>query len=260
MSSQASKAVAAAEALRVWSLYGFKTARDLVLEDLAFAMGVLVVSGRLENCDARLLRKGDSGLIRVSDSISEFGQRRFAIAHELGHWELHKHQSQAIACTSEDMVKKYKASAEEVEANYFASSLLMPEPLFGPRCDGRRPSIELVRALADEFQTSLTATAIRLVELSQDYCAVVFSENGKVRWFRASEPFESVFWQDPGSRLPTGSVAAAASRGATDLGRSERLDISVWVDNAGQLEESQITEQVVRLGQQGIVMSLLWLP
>jgi Zn-dependent peptidase ImmA (M78 family) len=206
MSSQASKAVAAAEGLRVWNLYGFKTPTDLVLEDLAFAMGVLVVCGRLENCDARLLRKGERGLIRVSDAISEPGRRRFAIAHELGHWELHKNVSQAVACTSEDMVKKYKASPEEVEANYFASSLLMPEPLFGPRCDGKRPSVELVRTLADEFGTSLTATAIRIVELSQDYCAVVFSENGRVRWFRASEAFEGAFWQDPGSRLPATSV------------------------------------------------------
>jgi hypothetical protein len=42
---------------------------------------------------------------------------QFAVAHDLGHWLLHKNVSQVLACTSEDMVAKYKASPPEIEAN-----------------------------------------------------------------------------------------------------------------------------------------------
>src|SRR5579884_4050918 len=127
------KVLAHAEANGIWSLYGFSSPQDLVLEDLALAMGVLVMDGPLQGADARLLRKGTKGLIRVKDTIPESGRRRFAISHELGHWLLHKNVSQVLACTSEDMVAQYKASDPEIEANYFAAALLMPETLFVPR-------------------------------------------------------------------------------------------------------------------------------
>ena len=110
----------------VWKLYGFTSPKELVLEDLAFAMGVLVMEGRLDGAEARLLRKGSRGIMRVKADIPEPGHKRFAIAHELGHWLLHGSVSQVLACTSEDMVAQYKGSEPEIEANYFASALLMP--------------------------------------------------------------------------------------------------------------------------------------
>jgi IrrE N-terminal-like domain len=101
-------------------------------------------------------------LIRVKEDILEPGRKRFAIAHDMGHWLLHKNVSQVLACTSEDMVAKYKASAPEIEANYFAAELLMPEKLFAPRIDRASLSVRLIKDLAADFQTTLTATAIRL--------------------------------------------------------------------------------------------------
>ena len=46
------------------------------------------------------------------------------------------------------MIIKHKASAPEVEANYFAAELLMPEKLFIPRLRKSRPSFELIKTLA----------------------------------------------------------------------------------------------------------------
>ena len=90
--------------------FGFVGPEELVLEDMAFARGVLVIDATLDSADARLVRSGDRGIIRVSDAIPEAGRRRFAIAHELGHWEMHSKVTQLAVCTDDDMVANYKAS------------------------------------------------------------------------------------------------------------------------------------------------------
>jgi Zn-dependent peptidase ImmA (M78 family) len=257
---QPSKVIPHAEASGIWKLYGFSAPDELVLEDLALAMGVLVLDGPLEGADARLLRKGSKGLIRVKDTIPETGRRRFAIAHELGHWILHKKVSQVLACTSEDMLAQYKASEPEIEANYFAAALLMPEGLFTPRIKAANPSTDLVKSLATYFDTSLTATAIRYVELSDEYCAVVISENGKVRWWRASEQFEDQFWIEPGTPLSRHTVAGSVLYGEKLPRGPEKVDIGAWLSESSGYESDSIMEQVISLERYGQMISLLWLP
>ncbi len=107
---------------------------DIALEDIAMTLGILVIDDHLEGAEARLLRKGGKGIIRVKADIPEIGRRRFAIAHEIGHWELHADLSQWALCSEADVLG-YSGSPPEIEANAFASGLLMPTPLFRPRCE-----------------------------------------------------------------------------------------------------------------------------
>lgn len=95
---------------------------------------------KLTGCLARLVRQGKRGIIRTKSGIREDGRRRFAIAHELGHWFLHEKESQVFVCTAEQM-RDYKGSPVEVEANLFASELLMPTCLFRPLADNATPSL-----------------------------------------------------------------------------------------------------------------------
>ena len=99
--------------------YGFAHPRDIRLEDIAMDRGVLVIVGGISGCEGRLVRKGKKGIIRVSDAIPEVGRQRFAIAHELGHWELHD-STQWFVCSAADL-RDYERSAIETEANTFAS-------------------------------------------------------------------------------------------------------------------------------------------
>ena len=109
--TKASKTLPLAEASRIWNLFGFKSPEEMVLEDLAMAMNIFVVDARLDSAAARLVRKGDYGLIRVSDQLRYSGQRRFAIAHEIDHFQLHKKLSQLFACTDEDIKAGYRTSS-----------------------------------------------------------------------------------------------------------------------------------------------------
>jgi len=245
-----SRTMAIGEGERLWGLYGFQKPGDLVLEDLAYARKVLVTDGPLDGVEARLVRKGSRGLIRVKEGIPEPGRRRFAIAHELGHWELHKSKSQVFACTADDMVASYKASVEEAEANFFAPGLLMPSGPFAERQGNGVLSVEVVSDLAAHFTTSFTATAIRCVDVSTDCCAVVVSSDGRIRWWRGSREFEDRFWLDAKSKLSTNTVAGSVFAGGRQPRGPEEVDIAAWSDRGADdgkgglfLEECLIVER-----------------
>lgn len=249
------------EGAQFWDNYGISSPADLCLEDIALTRGVLVKEGPLQGMDARLIRKGNNGLIRVREDIPEYGRKRFAIAHELGHWELHKNVSQLFTCTEKDFMAKYKGSLEEIEANYFAVSLLMPEKHFKAYSQGLPMSLETVKQLADYFMTSLTATARRYTELSEDYCAIVCSEAGQVKWFQGSENFMSCFWISPGCKLNRNTVAGElfSHKGQFET-KPEKVDISAWSEKNDCKGQNEFIEESIYMPKYKQVFSLLYLP
>jgi hypothetical protein len=82
-----------------------------------------------------------------------------------------------------------RAKPAEQAANEFAAELLMPAGLFLPRRAGNRPSLHLVSEIAAEFQTTLTATLWRLVELTARRCALVYSAEGRIKYCIPSSAF-----------------------------------------------------------------------
>lgn len=60
-------------------------------------------------------------------------RRRFTIAHELGHWTLHRHAERSVFCRSgaigAEPQERPPLAPHEQEANVFAAALLMPARL-----------------------------------------------------------------------------------------------------------------------------------
>ena len=254
------KTIAEGEAEWLWKLYGLSNPDELILEDIAFARGVVVTEGPLEKMEARLVRKGEKGLIRVSQDIPYIGQKRFAIAHELGHWELHKQDSQFFACTSDDMVASYKTSTQEGEANMFAAGLLMPSSPFMEHANKKSFSFETISSLAEYFITSLTATAIRYVDLSNDYYAIICSDAGKIRWWRGSTDFENKFWITPRMKLSANTIASgffSENHKAEGVGE---IDIDAWCDKRSTNELYTFVEESRYFERYNQVLTLLRLP
>jgi len=254
------KIMAIGEADRLWELFGFSSPRDLVLEDLALARGVVVTEGPLDRMEARLVRQGTRGLIRVKSNIPEIGRKRFAIAHELGHWELHQGVSQLLACTEDDMVASCKTSVPEAEANYFASGLLMPTRLFTARTGGTSLSVALISELANHFGASFTAAAMRYVDASPEACALVVSSAGRVQWWRGSKDFEDQFWISAGAVLPSSTVAGSVFKGGRRPVGPEKVDISAWSERGGTEDEDVFIEECLIQERYGQILSLLRLP
>ena len=245
---------------KVWSDYGLTDPRQFALEDLAMAMGVFVVDAPLEAASARLVRKGDKGLIRVNDAIRHDGQRRFAIAHEIGHFVMHAAVSQLLACTDADIQASYQSSDYEIEASVFAGGLLMPTDPFRAHVAARLPTRSLITETADFFRTSITATALRYVETSKDYCAFVVSEQGHVRWWRPSPAFDKAgLWIESRMSLPRRSPAAQFFQNGVCDEEPIELEWHDWFDDSLGLDAEFVVEQAIPMPKFGQVVSLLWL-
>jgi Zn-dependent peptidase ImmA (M78 family) len=257
--SQPNSILATAAAAKIWSLYGFDSSSDLDLNDLAFAQGVVVLEGQLDAADAWLVRKGERGIIRVSDTIPEYGRKRFAVAHELGHWLLHKSVSQLVSCTSEDMIARYKASAAEIEANIFAAELLMPRHLFEPAIRSSHPTAALVNKLAECFGTTRTSTAFRIADVTTDYFALVMSKNGIIKWWQASEAFREVAWLTVGSPVPRYSAAFDFFEDQTPPQGPLKVELEEWIPEHRGLEADFVYEDIIPMPSYGQVLSLIWL-
>ncbi len=108
----------------------------------------------------------NSGDVKISIKKSDSeGRRYFTIAHELGHYFLHKDdlEQQGGIFDSENVLTMYRTDIglngdKEREANYFAGSLLMPKE--GVKEVWKR--FEDIEKCARVFAVSNSAMAVRL--------------------------------------------------------------------------------------------------
>jgi Zn-dependent peptidase ImmA (M78 family) len=124
------------------------------------------------------MAKGTSGTIAVNPNDPEV-RRRFTIAHELGHFILHRKNSASSEqlFIDRDFLVKYRSSnkytpadyEQEQQANAFAAALLMPEEFVYAELAkidyDDLSEIELINALAEVFEVSPTAMTYRLANL-----------------------------------------------------------------------------------------------
>jgi Zn-dependent peptidase ImmA (M78 family) len=98
-------------------------------------------------------------------------RQRFTIAHELGHWCLHKGKplivDHSVMINKRNDVSSQASDVEEIQANQFAAALLMPTNLVREVAASSelRSRDELVSRLADTFDVSSDSMTWRLVNL-----------------------------------------------------------------------------------------------
>lgn len=187
-------------------------------------------------------------------------QRRFTIAHEIGHFALPTHnRAVELVCASKDIYEAAIRSTVEREANQFAAELLMPRSHFALAVSGREPSMALVNELADRsrFFVSRTAAAIRLVELSDEPCALVCSQGGRVKWWLKSGNCSGFLNVSSGAPVSPDSVAAAIWRGEAANSEPEAVPPNAWFSSPHHYVE--VFESTLAIPSLGEVISLLWL-
>jgi Zn-dependent peptidase ImmA (M78 family) len=228
---------------------------EIHIIEIAMECGAFVRERSLDSSEARLIRKGDLGIITVNSGIPEEGRKRFAIAHELGHFELHA-VSQLILCTEGDIYIWNENKEQEIEANEFAASILMPEDIFTKHFKPGQPSMEVVKELASKFMTTLTATASRYVQLSLEPCAVAICKNGYIKWYKKSKDFN--FHIRVNEKLSPDSDAFYFYEDDVLTDRSIKVPATAWL--AGDIDESSwIIEHSIALRKYQVVLSLLWI-
>jgi Zn-dependent peptidase ImmA (M78 family) len=118
-----------------------------------------------------LVLKDRNAIISINKAHSE-NRKRFTIAHELGHYLLHKNSASVFIDKAPVFLRDKKSSdgtqLQEIEANRFAAELLMPEGLLREKILKKQLDIENVNAigkLAKQFKVSPQALTVRLTKL-----------------------------------------------------------------------------------------------
>jgi hypothetical protein len=214
-----------------------------------------------------LARRGNQFWILVSRACPTGGHRRFTISHELGHYHLDGHLEALLnnADVAFSRGGNYRGKDPyEVEADAFASELLMPEALARPVVERLVPGIEAVRAIADQFGVSLSAAAIRLAMLSPEPCAAILCHNRTVEWVSFSAAFDGYSWtrrQRRGDWAPrrsgTYALAREHDRVVAGDGESGSVLLCEWFEGAPAVEA---TDECVGLGPYGRVLTILSCP
>lgn len=253
MKTQIEATKAKAKAYQLTQEYFIDRPKPVPIEDIAMDKKVVCISGPLTGCLARLVRKGKHGVIRVSDKVTDSGPRRFAVAHEMGHWFLHEAYTQYFICSASDMLD-YRKSPIEAEANIFASELLMPTALFRPLAESSAPTWDTIRNLCEVFDTSLAATALRFVDFCKFECFLALSKNGHIQWVKQKEVKSGLRVMRTGP-VSSSSLAHYAFRELRSI-PCEEVPTDTWILETFS-RSVEISEEALFMPRMNSVLSLI---
>lgn len=200
--------------------------------------------------------------IMYSTHIDNDGFRRFSIAHELGHYFMSGHVEQVLAKGSHISQAGFGSrDPYEQEADFFAAALLMPMRLIKPILARREDGLACIKSLAQECQTSLTASAVRYARMSTSGVAVILSQNGVIEFCLFSDAMKEakVRWLRAGTPVPDGTLTSRFGKDPRNIAQarqdSENIDLMDWFESQSS---HVISEDVIGLGSYGRILTVLY--
>jgi Zn-dependent peptidase ImmA (M78 family) len=255
--NQARKSIAAAKARGLLKELNILEPDEIEVELIAAFKNAPVRYEPLKGMDGRIVREGDAAIITVNNTITYEGQKRFVIAHELGHFFLHPKTRQVESVSQEQTTNwSDKQEIEEYEANIFAAELLMPSAMFEEKIKGQTPSFELIDSLQKDFRTTLTATAVQFVLNTKEECAIVSSSARQRLWYILSPGFS--FFMQTDSYIHGRSCAAEVSQNKR-ASRSSKIEADYWLEGYRGQHKAYITEDARYFPALNRSLSLLWI-
>ena len=179
------------------------------------------------------LRKSGKWAILYNPNIESAGRINFTLAHELGHYFVHRTLNPGGFECGEKQVLGFDHDAArrriEQEADAFASYLLMPMDDYRAQVGRDDMTLELLRQCADRYGVSLTAAAIKWLDLTRKCAVLVVATNGFVLWcWRSASAKKRGIYFPKGMELPAASHAAQPGLILPDPMRGTMLDRQVW--------------------------------
>jgi Zn-dependent peptidase ImmA (M78 family) len=197
----------------------------------------------------------------------DLGRSRFTFAHELGHAIINNHRVSLLKGLIEPHQSNYlinnSFSEMELEADYFASCLLMPETSFKSisKKYSQPFSLSSIDKIASHFKTSFLATLLRYVEVGTESVFITFNKEQKIKWYSKSYDFPN--WPmkfKVGEAAPINTVVGDYFRDKRErYTEVEVVDSDDWFYVRGEeFQEYNLYEHCRYLDFYNYVISLLW--
>ncbi len=116
--------------------------------------------------------------ILYKNSLVSRERKNFTIAHEFGHYMLHK----SLYC--DPCFRNTKII--ENQANEFASCFLMPKTHFQHKIEGQKLGPEIFQEIAEYYEVSFTAVCLRWIKVCDKRAMIVVGKDGLIEWTSAS--------------------------------------------------------------------------
>ncbi len=247
---------------------GLDEITDLEMDLFVAGLDAMLIEEELTNCDGKIIFGNNKAVIKVNSKIQFQERKRFVAAHEIGHLIMHRNMQLPDDTFSNfniiaGMEKALKNGRQELEANEFASELLMPEKLFLKEAKGKKFSPLLIKQLAERFKTSLTATVFKYLQLDLHPICLVFIENGRVKYWKKSD--ELKVWLGDYTRLapPSDSVAAEYIQKDYDFvykleEKAQTISKSTWFNLGEYDEDTDFYEYCIPTKRYKTILSIIW--
>jgi len=231
---------------------GISDPHEIDVRAIANDAGAAVRVRRLSRCEARIVGAADRAIISVSENSSP-QRRRFSVAHELGHWELHR--GRQFECRSADIDNAENDPLNpERQADGYAADLLMPWYLFKPRLgQAKHVDLAVLEEMRSVFDVSLPATAIRIVDASIEPVIIACYDHSGRRWFHRSKDVPDRWW--PVKQLDPDTYAADVLAGKRERTHMSSVGADAWFDRDG-ISEYEMKEQSIRMADGKVLVIL----
>jgi hypothetical protein len=199
-------------------------------------------------------------MLLYNQNLTSAGRIRFTMAHELGHYVLHRLKREQFECSEKDMLNWSNDDKDiEAQADLFASYLLMPLADYRSQVTGN-VDFDLLGLCADRYGVSLTAAALKWISFTDEKAVLVRHNDGYIDWSWSSQPAweaGAYFKNSLGPiEVPPGSVAADDSVRHSRTGI--QIPIATWWPKAEEV--ANLREMKISADQYGNILTLLILP
>ncbi len=128
--------------------------------------------------------------IIYNNAMGSLGRINFTLAHEFGHYLLHRlAYPDGFYCSQEQVAWDSEHGQIEHQANVFAANFLMPLDDFRRQIPERaKVDLDMISHCADRYRVSLIAAILRWLHYTSKRAILVVSRDGYVLWARSSEP------------------------------------------------------------------------
>ena len=252
-------ALAKANAKKLLDKYGIQKPGRVDVVALANLESIYVQKGKPGEALGRICYSDNEGVITISGDVSLESQKRFIIAHELGHYcNEFSGRELFYTCHAEYLYNPFIKNIREKEASEFASELLMPETWFTEFVKQKRLDKKLLEEVTNYFGVGLSAATMRYAEFGDYPAGFVFVTEGKVRWckFHPLFPFGYI---PVGTKVSTLSYASNFFEGEEIPTEAEEILSDAWfLNDRNYKKDFFIKELVIPMPNYGSAMVMLW--
>lgn len=202
--------------------------------------------------------------IAYATHIKNKGFQHFSVAHELGHCFLPGHIDAVLpngATHHESQSGFVSDDKYELEADHFAAGFLMPSRLFLSAMERAGEGLDAIAILHGQCDTSLTATAIRYQQLTDEAIAIIQSRGDRIEFCFMSDRMLTLHpqrWPRKGDKLPSRSATYRLNQSSARIAASERVDGETnGADWFVGFDDTELFEEAVGLGRYGRTLTVL---